>query len=146
MPEPTTVWMVQLELSPDDVEGTLVLDDDALRFTAADGGRTRTIGLVDIRKVKRIFGSPVLLVHSQEGSAKRATAFYFSQPPPLHPESNPVEPPTLMGPFNRSRAPSKRKQHRTNAGYLASASSSVGDELREWVRATKAAIAVAGGR
>jgi hypothetical protein len=48
-----------------------------------------------------------------------------------------------MGPFNRNRPPSKRKQRRHNAGYLANASSIVGDSLEVWVKETRAAVAAA---
>lgn len=145
MPEPTIAWMVQLELTTDDVEGMLTLDDEAMRF-ATDGGATRTIALTDVDRVKRVVGSPVLIVHSTEDGGKRHTAFYFRKPPPLHPPEAPLDPtPTLIGPFNRSKSPSKRKQRRVNASYLATASTSAGDEVKEWLKATRAAVAAARG-
>src|SRR3954467_8582100 len=120
MPEPTRVWMVQLDRSPDDVEGTLTLEDGSLRFDSPSLG-IRSIALTAVERVKRIWGSPVLLVRSTEDGDKRVTPFYFRKAPPLHRSggSGPdAAPPTLMGPFNRNRAPSKRKQRRRNAGYL----------------------------
>jgi hypothetical protein len=146
VPEPATVWMVELDRSIVDVEGTLALDDDALRFTAWDD-RSRTIALTDVQKVKRIIGSPVLMVHAAEGGQVRHIAFYFRKPPPLNPaEPDPNEPPTLIGPFSRNKAPSKRRQRRANASYLANASTSATDEVREWVKATKDAVAEAKSR
>ena len=144
MPEPTKVWMVQLDRSPDDIEGTLTLEGQALRFDSPSLG-IRSIALTAVERVKRIWGSPVLLVRSFEGGDKRVTAFYFSKPPPLHPDAGPADaaPPTLMGPFNRNRPPSKRKQRRNNAGYLANASNIVGDSLEVWVKETRAAVAAA---
>jgi hypothetical protein len=143
MPEPTTSWMVQLELTTDDVEGTLSLDEEAIRFDVGDG-RTRTIALGDVTKVKRVIGSPVLVVHSTEGGAKRHTAFYFRKPPPLHPpEPEADAPATLIGPFDRSKSPSRRKQRRVNANYLATASTNAGDEMRDWHVAMRAAVAAA---
>jgi len=142
MPEPTRVWMVQLDRSPDDVEGTLTLEEQALRFDSPSLG-IRTISLRAVERVKRIWGSPVLLVRSVEDGDKRVTAFYFSKPPPLHPEqaASDEPPPTLI--FSRNRAPSKRKQRRRNAGYLANASNFVGDDLEVWVKETRAAVAAA---
>jgi len=101
-----------------------------------------------VTKVKRIIGSPVLLVHTTEEGQQRHTAFYFRKPPPLKPpEATLDEPPTLIGPFNKgSKPPSKRKQRRANASYLATASSSAGEEVRDWMRATRAAVAAAKGR
>ncbi len=145
MPEPTKVWMVQLDRSPEDIEGTLTLEDQALRFDSPSLG-IRSIALTAVERVKRIWGSPVLLVRSMEEGDKRVTAFYFLKPPPLHPDggSTPdTTPPTLIGPFNRNRAPSKRKHRRHNAGYLANASSIVGDSLEVWVKETRAAVAAA---
>jgi hypothetical protein len=144
MPEPTRVWMVQLDRSPDDVEGTLTLEDGSLRFDSQSLG-IRSIALTAVERVKRIWGSPVLLVRSVEDGDKRVTAFYFSKPPPLHPDHAVPDgpPPTLIGPFNRNRAPSKRKQRRRNAGYLANASNVVGDSIEVWVKETRAAVAAA---
>jgi hypothetical protein len=144
MPEPTKVWMVQLDRSPDDIEGTLSLEDATLRFDSPSVG-IRTIALETVQRVKRIWGSPVLLVHWLEDGVRRVTAFYFSKPPPLHPEEPTpgAAPPTLMGPFNRSRPPSKRKQRRRNAGYLANASNVVDIDLQAWVKETRAAVAAA---
>jgi hypothetical protein len=144
MPEPTRVWMVQLDRSPEDVEGTLTLEEQAIRFDSPSLG-IRSIALTTVERVKRIWGSPVLLVRSVEDGDKRVTAFYFSKPPPLHPEqAAPDEPPpTLIGPFNRNRAPSRRKQRRRNAGYLANAVNIVGDDLEVWVKEMRAAVAVA---
>ncbi|HEX3299903.1 MAG TPA: hypothetical protein VHW68_07295 [Actinomycetota bacterium] len=134
--------MVQLDRSPDDVEGTLTLEDEALRFDSPSLG-IRTISLTAVERVKRIWGSPVLLVRSVEDGDKRVTAFYFSKPPPLHPDqaASDEPPPTLI--FNRNRAPSKRKQRRRNAGYLANASNFLGDDLEVWVKETRAAVAAA---
>jgi hypothetical protein len=144
MPEPTRVWMVQLDRSPDDVEGTLTLEEQAIRFDSPSLG-IRSIALAEVERVKRIWGSPVLLVRWLEDGDKRVTAFYFSKPPPLHPDeaARDAPPPTLIGPFNRNRAPSKRKQRRRNAGYLANASNFVGDSLEVWVKETRAAVAAA---
>ena len=144
MPEPTKVWMVQLDRSPDDVEGTLTLEQQSLRFDSPSLG-IRSISLTAVERVKRIWGSPVMLVRSVEDGDKRVTAFYFSKPPPLHPnQPTPDEPPTtLIGPFNRNKPPSRRKQRRRNAGYLANASNIVGDSLEVWIKETRAAIAAA---
>jgi hypothetical protein len=145
MPEPTKVWMVQLDRSPDDIEGTLTLEKQSLRFDSPSLG-IRSISLTAVERVKRIWGSPVLLVRSLEDGDKRVTAFYFSKPPPLHPDQAVAKddpPSTLVGPFNRNKPPSKRKQRRRNAGYLANASNIVGDSLEVWVKETRAAVAAA---
>jgi hypothetical protein len=137
--------MVELDRSPDDVEGTLTLEDRAVRFAPSDGTSAREIDLTDIHRVKRVWGSPILMVHSVEDGARHVAAFYFSKPPPLHPNAlDPGEPPpTLMGPFNRDRPPSRRKQRRSNAGYLASTSNLVIEELRAWAKETRAAVTAA---
>jgi hypothetical protein len=147
MPDAATVWMVQLDRSPDDVEGTLALDAGSIRFAATEGAVAREIALTDINRVKRIWGSPVLMVHSVEDGERHVTAFYFSKPPPLHPAARDTDdaPPTLMGPFSRNRPASKRKQRRQNAGYLAGASNAISDDVRVWAKETRAAVAAARG-
>lgn len=139
MPEPMIVWMVELDLSPDDVEGILTLDEGALRFDRPDAGGGRTIELTNVTKVKRVVGSPLFLVHSLEDEVRRATAFYLSKPPPLHPSTRDEPPPTVM--LGRGgRVPSNRKQRRSNATYLTSASGALGPTAKEWVREIRAAI------
>ena len=142
MPYPMTVWMVELERGPDDVEGMLMLDERTLRFEPTEGSGVRTIDLTQVTKVKRVVGSPVLIVHSLEENVKRATAFYLSKPPPLAPAA-PVPgeaPPTLLFGNRGAKPPSRRKQRRANAGYLASASTELGPTAKEWVVEIRAAV------
>ena len=138
VPESTIVWMVQLGtgIPPDDVRGRLHLGDTALEFNAVKPGADTRIEYADIRKAKRIRGSPVLLVDWQREGAKRRTAFYFSQPPPLEPvpRSPTIVPPGPLGPFTRS-TPTKRQVARMNLGYLRSTSVSSRQVVREWERA-----------
>lgn len=145
MPEPLVVWMVELERSPDDIEGTLTLEERALRFERDDGGGGRTIDLTTVTKVKRVVGSPVLLVHSLEEGVKRATAFYLSKPPPLAPAAPPLDepPPTLLFGNRGAKPPSRRKQRRANASYLANASTELGPIAKEWMLEVRAAVAAA---
>jgi hypothetical protein len=84
MPEVTTVWAVHLEQGdPLETKGTLVLGESEVAFSGEDG-RLTTIPLQRIRRVKRVLGSPIMIVeHDVEGSRRR-TAFYFAKPPPLH--------------------------------------------------------------
>src|SRR3954453_3730622 len=144
MPEPTKVWMVELDRSPDDIEGTLTLEPAALRFDSPSLG-IRSIPLTAVERVKRIWGSPVLLVRSLEGGDKRVTAFYFTKPPPLHPDQAEAdEPPsTLAGPFNRNRPPPRPDHRRRTGGYVANSSNSLGYSPQVWVKETPAAIAPA---
>jgi hypothetical protein len=147
MPEPMIVWMVELERSPDDIEGTLTLDERSLRFERTADGGGRTIELTHVTKVRRVVGSPVLLVHSLEEGVKRATAFYLSKPPPLAPVAAlPDEaPPTLLFGNRGTKPASKRKQRRANASYLASASTELGPTAKEWMQEIRAAVAAARG-
>ena len=147
MPQPMIVWMVELERSPDDIEGMLTLEERSLRFEPTDGGGDRTIELTQVTKVKRVVGSPVFLVHTLEEGVKRATAFYLSKPPPLAPAGpQPGEaPPTLMFGNRGPKPASKRKQRRANASYLASASTELGPTAKEWMLEIRAAAAAARG-
>jgi hypothetical protein len=123
-PEPVTVWMVQLVRGEvdKDVKGTLDMDDEALLFTDhRDDSMEARLSFMAIRRVKRVRGSPILLVEWELDGARNRTAFYFTQPPPLHTaagrstadEAIPRTPSPI--PFRRS---GKRKAQRTNAQYL----------------------------
>ena len=138
MPDSTIVWLVHLGVGipPTEVRGRLVLGETGLEFTAVAPGADATIQYAEIRKARRIRGSPVLLVDWLHEGAKRRTAFYFSQPPPLKAEerSPTVVPPGPLGPFTRS-TPSRRQVARMNLGYLRSTSVTNRELLREWERA-----------
>ena len=138
MPESTIVWMVHLGtgIPPTEVRGRLQLGETGLEFTGVPPGGDTTIGYTEIRKARRIRGSPVLLVDWQREGGKRRTAFYFSQPPPLKPvpRSPTIVPPGPLGPFTRA-TPSRRQVARMNLGYLRSTSATNRELLREWEKA-----------
>lgn len=121
---------------PVEVRGTLRLGESALEFAGVEAGGEASIGFASIRKAKRIRGSPVLMVDWVEGTAKRRTAFYFSQPPPLAPtpRSPTAIPPGPLGPLTRT-TPTKRQVARMNLGYLRSTSVANRETVREWERA-----------
>ncbi|HEX9124549.1 MAG TPA: hypothetical protein VF984_14515 [Actinomycetota bacterium] len=138
MPEEVTVWAVELGKSPKDRKGALSLEPEALRFTASDGVGHIRIPLSALRSVKRLRGSPVLIVvHQDQGSIAR-TAFYFVQPPPLQPPKNaPLDrAPNLFSGMGRT---SRRKTRRQNAGYLGMWSREKKAVVVEWVQAIRSA-------
>ena len=137
MVEPVTVWRVHLRRGDvHDREGTLRLDDDALVFEdRATVGETR-LEISAIRAVKRVKGSPILLVAHDDGGNQVETAFYFSQPPPLETSANPAggssARPTL-GPLAAKQRPSKRRHQRENVRYLTARGGSLKETIQGWV-------------
>ncbi len=134
MPEPTRVWMVPLGRGKlQEIPGTLSLGDDSVVFEAKDGSFERRFGFSDIRRSKRVHGSPVLIVVLGDGQ----TAFYFTQPPPLKPE--PADPTGRVSPFEMMRGgrKSKRKHVRTNATYLSSTNAAKKNEVKSWLAAIR---------
>ena len=135
-----TVWAVELgkDVHPDEIKGTLELGNQALLFSPNDEARPAIrIALHDIAKVRRLRGSPVLIVERTTSVGSRKTAFYFAQPPPLA---------VLMGAsveqpvgLDRFRSP-KRKARRDNVGYLGLMNREKKAALSEWVRAVKDAV------
>jgi hypothetical protein len=135
-----TVWAVELgrDVQPDEIKGTLELSDEALLFSPNDETRPSIrIALHDVAKVRRLRGSPVLMVERTTSAGSRKTAFYFAQPPPLA---------VLMGAsverpvgFDRFRNP-RRKARRDNVGYLGLMNREKKAALSEWVRAVKEAV------
>ena len=135
------MWAVELgrDVQPDEIKGTLELGDETLLFSPNDEARTAMrIALHDIAKVRRLRGSPVLMVERTTSAGSRRTAFYFAQPPPLSALlGEPVERPAGFAAF---RSP-KRKARRDNVGYLGLMNREKKAALTEWVRAVKTAVA-----
>lgn len=141
MPRPVTVWAVELgrETARDEVKGSLELAPEELVFTPADPSRPgRRIPLRSIAKVRRLRGSPVLMVvHQAEGTTHR-TAFYFAQPPPLGVllGTQEMDRPAGLAAFRNPR----RKARRDNVGYLGVTNREKKAVLTEWVRAVRGAV------
>jgi hypothetical protein len=127
MPEITTVWAVYLDQgSPLDTRGTLVLTDTEVAFSGDDGRRTR-IPLTRIRRVKRVLGSPIMIVAHDDERGRHRTAFYFSEPPPLHP-------PEEVSRMRRKRA------KKASVGYLGQQNINRKPVIKRWVEEIEDAI------
>ena len=140
------MWAVELakEVEPDEIKGTLELSDAALLFIPLDEGRPGLrIPLTDILKVRRLRGSPVLMVERMMQTGPRRTAFYFAQPPPLNALLGTApERPSGLAAF---RSP-KRKARRDNVNYLGLTNREKKETLSEWVRAVRDAMAKSSGQ
>ena len=141
MLEDAIVWMVRLDRGQvdDDIKGTLVLGDDAVVFTDSRSSAQTRFPLAGLRKPKRVRGSPILMLVDQTATGLRRTAFYFSQPPPMHPpEPGTTSLPTgqsarQVGAFGAFRRTSKRRHMRTNIGYLTTMNASHKPMIDAWV-------------
>lgn len=129
MIKPVTVWAVRISVSEEDVEGKLSLEPGALVFELPDEESKLRIPLADVRKARRIRGSPILIVDSTEKGQRVRFAFYFVKPPPLHPEGR----------------ESKGRVKRKAVGYLQTANGQKKELVRDWETAVRQAMA-AGGR
>jgi hypothetical protein len=139
MPASVTVWAVDVGpgASSDEVKGSLSLSSDALIFTPRDEARPeRRFALAEITKIRRLRGSPVLLVMREgPGSDPLRTAFYFVQPPPLErPDDE-----TRIRPMGVGRN-TKRKVRRENVSYLGLWNKEKKAVLMEWERQLRGAI------
>jgi hypothetical protein len=133
VPAPTTVWAVELgrHSSLEEVKGSLSLTSDALVFTPRDERRPpTTVPLGEIARVRRLRGSPVLMIVRRAGGATSRVAFYFVQPPPLERPDETTSRPT---PFGLGRT-TKRKVRRQNVSYLGAWNAEKKELLREWER------------
>ncbi len=124
-PEPITVWAIRLGEYTDEVRGTLNLDRDTLRFEHHKGTKSVSIPIGSIRRTKRVFGSPVLIVDFFQDEHLARMAFYFAQPPPLDAE-----------PMTRKR----RRQRKENMGFLMRENAVKHERVREWRAAIDQAV------
>lgn len=139
------VWAVELGegVAPTEREGTLWRDDDELRFEPAREGETGiSIPFREVRKVRRLRGSPVLIVVRRRGDREIRTAFYFAQPPPLSAFTDTQTDVRSVIPFRNPR----RKARRDNVGYLGMMNREKKAEVIGWEREVRAAVAAALGR
>jgi hypothetical protein len=139
MVEESVVWMVPLvQGSAEEQRGVLSLEAPELVFTDRRATERVAIPLTDIRKAKRVRGSPVLVLTVGDGPARREVAFYFAPPPPLKSQSKPLDRPRLV-PFGGVRDADKttKKVMRTNVSYLHQANASKKEEIEEWLRAIR---------
>ncbi|MFL5766419.1 MAG: hypothetical protein ACJ758_01070, partial [Actinomycetota bacterium] len=104
----------------------IALEEEALVFESSDGSPGERIALADVRRAKRIRGSPVLVVHYITASEEARAAFYFAKPPPIEPEGV-----------------KKRKARRQAVHYLEMSNVDIKDEVRAWERAIRDAMKTA---
>jgi hypothetical protein len=142
MPEPTTVWAVDLIREPkNDREGILSLQPEHLVFEPrAEGSSPLRIPLSSIKRARRLRGSPVLLVIHDRNGFTAETAFYFVQPPPLEPVVSRGE---RLTPLSFARS-SKRRARRQNVGYLGMSNRDRREQVAEWARAVSEAMQAGG--
>ena len=135
------MWAVELAkgIEPDEIKGTLEMSDASLLFSPLDETRPALrIPLTDVLKVRRLRGSPVLMVERSMSTGPRKIAFYFAQPPPLNALLGTApERPSGLSAF---RSP-KRKARRDNVNYLGLTNREKKQTLAEWVRAVREAMA-----
>lgn len=137
MPEPTTVWEVDLIRGRlEERRGNLVLGPDALLFGPDDeAAATRRIPFAEIRQVKRLLASPVLLVRHSAVGTPLETAYYFVEPPALRPSAD--------EPVKRFSS-GKRKVRREGVMRLADANRNLRAEIKEWESEVRKAVSAAG--
>lgn len=147
----TVVWMVPLREGTREYKGVLTLEPPYLVFTERRDGERVELPLAEIRRARRVRGSPVLRVALGDKPERREIAFYFSQPPPLKPTpTSGTGRRTLFGPLGGAvggggigggATPDRttKRVMRSNVGYLSRASATVKDQIEEWVAAIVAA-------
>jgi hypothetical protein len=140
--ERVRVWAVDLTagVSTKDHPGFLSLDAATLRFEPSkEGEPTLTIALVEITRVRRLRGSPVLMVLSGRDPTTRRTAFYFVQPPPLTAFEAGRDDRNVLTALRNPR----RKARRENVGYLGLSNRAKKDEVVAWEKALRSAVEAA---
>ena len=127
MPDITTVWVVHLEQgNPLDTKGTLALHEAEVAFSGEDGREMR-IPLRRVRQIKRVLGSPIMIIAHDGDEGRRRTAFYFTQPPPLHTAEE----------ENRIR---RKRAKKAGVGYLGRQNVDRKPLIKAWVEEIREAI------
>jgi hypothetical protein len=122
MVAPETVWAVRIGVSNEDAKGLLTLEDTHLVFSIEEG--SLRIALSEITKVKRVLGSPILMVN-QDGARPAKFAFFFVKPPPLEPQKP---------------RQTKRKVRKQGTAYLGQQNRELKPLLVAWERDIRQAI------
>ena len=125
--EPTTVWAVRLGEYTDEVRGKLVLDEEESQLSFLHDKETKTahISLGSIRRIRRILGSPVLVVDFAVDDEMGRMAFFFAQPPP-------VQHATLVG--------RGRRRKRENIQFLMGENAARSADVKRWRNAVHKAV------
>jgi hypothetical protein len=123
--ETATVWAARLGSPDEGVKGALVLWPDELVFTSETGELEIRVPITDLRRARRIHGSPVMVVEHDAS----VIAFYFAQPPPLDRKATIIE---------------RRRERAGTFTYLGDTSSATRKEIKRWVRSIKSAKKAAG--
>lgn len=128
MTEPlsSTVWMFHATTSKEGLKGVLTLGSDAISFKGAEQG-TREFPFDQVRKARRVRGSPVLELVLRPSGGPRLVGFYFVQPPSLQAQDD-------SGMFK------KRKLRRDAAFSLMRLNAVKKDEIERWVDAVQEAL------
>jgi len=149
MPEPTPVWMVHLMqgMTPQEVAGTLRLEDEVVAFESDASGDRFTLRLDELTRVKRLRASPVLLIRWARDGTPRQTAFYFAPPPPLEPQPRTVaQDLSPVSPLGALARPTKRRHRRRNSIYLSTAAGELKPTLVAWASALQDQMTASRGR
>jgi hypothetical protein len=82
--EAVTVWMLHSGTSQNGIKGILSLEDRRLVFRA-EGSRIpgAEFRLEDVRRVRRVLGSPIMEIRQDASGGPRIVGFYFVKPPSL---------------------------------------------------------------
>jgi hypothetical protein len=151
-PQPVTVWMVHLRRAEvhKDIKGTLAVEEDVLAFAASTAREPTRFPFASITAVKRLRGSPVLMIEWRHEDVRRRTAFYFTQPPPLPPRAGGGDhaewdaAPDRPNPLSAFRRNSKRRKMRVNTRYLQDVGISKKELIKSWADEVASRIGPAG--
>ena len=128
----STVWMVHARTGLDGRKGTIALRDGSLLFDPESKVNAESrFALSDIRRVRRVRGSPVLEISVQTDGQPPLIGFYFIRPPSLD-----------EGPDTRYLR--RRRARKDALNKLRLANSKKKAEVQRWADAIRGAMESAG--
>jgi hypothetical protein len=124
----STVWMVHAMTAMSGVKGELGIDDRGVTFAPRQvvPGAETVFPFDDIRRVRRLRGSPILELHLRRAEKPKVVAFYFVQPPSLEAQED-------------SRLRARRRLRREAAVSLFRLNPVKKPEIAGWVETIRAA-------
>jgi hypothetical protein len=128
MPQASRVWMLHARTGLNGIKGTLAIDGTRLVFRPESPMAGESVfEMSDLRRVRRVRGSPILEIYPGSQALPPVVGFYF------------VKPPSLTEPYDSLNFIDRRKARKRAMNTLRGANALKKGEVERWVGAIRSA-------